>query len=244
MRRRHARVGRWVLWTLACALPFFACAVFAYLLGRLGIIAAPRAPTLPRALPLDGSAAAALVAVTLVLGLAWLEWRTLVVRLGWGSRPDPEVAGLSMLLVLLGLAAIAWALDPFTALLLLPALHLWLLLADPELRPRGLGALALVALGLAPLLLLVLFYANRLGLGPGDVVWMALLLVAGGKIGLAGAVLWSVAFGCAAVAVMLLLVRPAEDNRASPEEYEITIRGPMSYAGPGSLGGTESALRR
>jgi hypothetical protein len=25
---------------------------------------------------------------------------------------------------------------------------------------------------------------------------------------------------------------------------EITIRGPLSYAGPGSLGGTESALRR
>jgi hypothetical protein len=25
---------------------------------------------------------------------------------------------------------------------------------------------------------------------------------------------------------------------------EITIRGPLSYAGPGSLGGTQSALRR
>jgi hypothetical protein len=28
------------------------------------------------------------------------------------------------------------------------------------------------------------------------------------------------------------------------DEVEITIRGPLSYAGPGSLGGTESALRR
>jgi len=28
------------------------------------------------------------------------------------------------------------------------------------------------------------------------------------------------------------------------EEAEVTIRGPLTYAGPGSLGGTESALRR
>jgi hypothetical protein len=27
-------------------------------------------------------------------------------------------------------------------------------------------------------------------------------------------------------------------------EAHVTVRGPTSYAGPGSLGGTESALRR
>jgi hypothetical protein len=245
MRRRRARVGRWVLWTLACALPFFAAAVFAYLIGALGILgAAPAAPVLPRALPVDGSAAAAVLAVVLVFGLAWLQRRAIVGRLGWGTRPDPEVAGLSMLLVLLPLTVLVWALNPFAALLLVPALHLWLLLADPELRPRPAGALALLALGLAPLALLVVFYAHQLGLGPGGVPWMALLLVAGGHVGLLSALLWSVAFGCAATAVMLLLTEPQAPKRASPDDFEITIRGPMSYAGPGSLGGTESALRR
>jgi Peptidase family M28 len=245
MRRRRAPVGRWTLWTLTCALPFFACALFAYLLGRLGILAAaPPSPAVHGALPLDGSATAALIAVALVLGLAWIEWRTLVRRLGWGSRPDPEVAGLSMLLVLLGVSLLVWALDPFTALLFVPAVHLWLLLAAPELRPRPLGSLALVGLGLAPLLLLVVFYARQLGLGPGEVPWTAVLLVAGGHVGLAGALLWSIAFGCAAAAVMLCVTQPAAPPGLSSDDFEITIRGPMSYAGPGSLGGTESALRR
>jgi hypothetical protein len=245
MRRRRAPVGRWVLWTLTCALPFFAAAVFAALLGRLGILgAAPGSPALPAALPLDGSAAAALAAVALVLGLACLEWRALLGRLAWGTRPDPEVAGLSLLLVLLPLTVLVWVLDPYAALLLLPALHLWLLLADPDLRPRPVGAFALLAVGLAPLLLLVLFYAHQFGLGPGDVPWMALQLVAGGHVGIMGTVLWSIAFGCAAAAVMLFLTQPEAPHRVSPDDYEITIRGPMSYAGPGSLGGTESALRR
>jgi hypothetical protein len=244
MRRRGVPVARWCLWSLSCALPFFACAVFAYLLGALGILVAPATPTLPRALPLDGAAVGALLAVALVFGLAWLQWRNLVGRLGWGASPDPHAAGLAILLVLAPLTLLVWALDPYTALLLVPALHLWLALAPPELRPRPLGSLALVALGLAPLLLLSLFYAQHLGVGPLDAPWMALLLVAGAHVGVLGAVLWSVALGCAAAAVMLSVAAPAEPRRVRPDDLEITIRGPMSYAGPGSLGGTESALRR
>jgi hypothetical protein len=38
------------------------------------------------------------------------------------------------------------------------------------------------------------------------------------------------------------LERPADVQAL--ERVEVTIRGPLSYAGPGSLGGTESALRR
>jgi hypothetical protein len=149
-----------------------------------------------------------------------------------------------MLLVLLPVAVLVWALDPFAALLVIPALHLWLLLAAPELRPRPLGALALVGLGLAPLLLLVFFYSHQLGLGPLEVAWTALLLVAGGHVGVLGALLWCIAFGCAAVAVMLSVAQPEAPPGPSSDDFEITIRGPMSYAGPGSLGGTESALRR
>jgi hypothetical protein len=245
LRRRRAPVARWTLWTLTCALPFFACALFVFLLGWLGILAAaPPAPVSPRALPVDGSAAAAVIAVVIVLALAWLEWRALLRRLSWSARPDPEVAGLSMLLVLLAVAFVVWLLDPFTALLLVPALHLWLILASPELRPRALGALSLVALGLAPVVLLVAFYAHQLGLGPGEVLWTAVLLLAGGHVGIAGAALWSIALGCAAAAVMLALSRREALAGPRGDELEITIRGPMSYAGPGSLGGTESALRR
>jgi hypothetical protein len=150
-------------------------------------------------------------------------------------RPDPNVVGLPLLLVLLGVSLIAWLSDPFTALLMLPALHLWLLIASPELRPGRLGSFALLALGVAPLLLLVAFYAHQLGLGPGGVAWTAVLLIAGAHVGVAGAILWSVALGCAVVAGMLTFATLAKPPSGGVvDEVEITIRGPLSYAGPGS----------
>lgn len=250
-RRRRVPVGRWTLWTLSCALPFLVCAVFAYVLGWLGVLGPlPAPPVLPSALPFAGRGVTAVVAIALTFALAWLLWGALVRRLGWGVRPDPDAAGLSMLLVLLAVGALAWVQDPYAALLALPALHLWLVLAEPErlaLGPvsRRLASLALVALGLLPLALLIAFYAHQLGLGVGDVAWMGVLLLATGHVGLAGAVVWSVAFGCAAVAATLAAgaLAPPPGSPAGPP-IDVTIRGPLSYAGPGSLGGTESALRR
>ncbi len=100
-------------------------------------------------------------------------------------------------------------------------------------------------------MLLVAFYARQLDLGLGGVAHTALLLLAGGRIGLVGAVLWSVAFGCFAAALLVALAagEVGEDGAGEPHEWPgdrepIGIRGPLSYAGPGSLGGTESALRR
>jgi Peptidase family M28 len=245
LRRRGRRVGRWTLWTLSCSLPFLGCAMFAYLLGWVGIVPAPRVPVTPEAMPFDLTAAAVVGVVALVFALAWMLWGALVRRMRWGARPDPDVAGLPMLLVALGVCIIAWAGDPYTALLMVPALHLWLLIVSPELRPGRSASLALIALGLAPLLLLIAFYSRQLGLGPGGVAWTGVLLLTGGHVGLGGAILWSLALGCAVVAAMLALSPGAGPPRGQgDEEIEITIRGPMSYAGPGSLGGTESALRR
>jgi hypothetical protein len=246
VRRRGESVRRWTPWALACALPFLICALFARLLGSSGILGeAPSAPVTPNALPFDWAAARALLAVGLVLALAWLLWPMLLRRLRLRARPDADAAGIAMLLVLLAVCLIVVAVNPFAALLLLPALHLWLLVVSPELRPRALAALALVAIGLAPLALVVLFYAHQLGLNPGQVAWAGLLLFAGGQIGVPAAMLWSLAFGCAAATTMLALRAPASSiGPALDDRHEITIRGPISYAGPGSLGGTESALRR
>jgi hypothetical protein len=227
-------------------MPFLACALFAVLLGALGIIGAtPSAPQPPNALTFDGAATRAVFAVLLVFTLAWLLWPMLVRRLGLSVRPDSDAAGVAMLLVLLGVGVVVWALNPFAALLLLPAMHVWLLIVSPELRPRPLAALALVAIGLLPLALLMAFYAHQLGLGPGRVAWMAVLLVAGGHLGAPAVLLWSLALGCATATAMLALT--AGSSTLGPRDddmNEVTIRGPLSYAGPGSLGGTESALRR
>jgi len=245
MRRRRRPVGRWILWTLSCALPFVACALLAYVLGLLGIVAAPAVPVPAASMPFDGTAATAVLAVVLTFALAWLLWGMLARRLHWDTRPDPDAAGLAVLLVLLAVSIVVWLRDPYAALLMVPALHLWLLLLAPERRPRRLAAAAVVGLSLLPLALLLAFYASQFGLGPGEVAWTAVLLLAGGQVGPLAALLWSLALGCAAAAGIVALHPEAPlAGPAALEGIEISVRGPMSYAGPGSLGGTESALRR
>jgi len=252
LRRRRRRVGAWTLWTLGCGLPFLCCAVFCWLLGRLGIIgAAPSVPVPDGALPLDAAALTALAAVALTFVLSWLLLGSVLRRLGIAEpvfHPDGEAAGLPPVLLLSGLSVVVWIGNPYTALLLVLALHVWLLIAAPELRPRRSVALGLVALGLAPLALLVAFYAHQLGYGLGRTAWEAVQLVAGGHVGFGSALLWSLAFGCAAAVTLVAALAPPEPGGPGApdrdERVEITIRGPLSYAGPGSLGGTESALRR
>jgi len=252
-RRRREPLGRWTIWALACALPFILGALFAMLLGAAGALpASPSAPVLGSALPFDGAAASAVLSCALVLGLAWLAWPRLVRRLGGLEvRPTPEaaggadVAGIATLLVLALVACVAWAFDPYVALLVVPGLHLLLPVASPERRPRPIAGLALLALALAPLGLLVAFYAHQLGYGLGGVAQSAVLLLAGGHIGVGAAVLWSCALGCMVAIGLLALTPPADPVGLGPDERsEVTIRGPLSYAGPGSLGGTGSALRR
>ena len=252
-RRRREPVGRWTIWALACALPFILGALFAMLLGAVGALpASPLAPVLGSALPFDQAATSAVLSCALVLGLAWLAWPVLMRRLGGLQvRPTPEaaggidVAGIATLLVLLLVACVAWVFDPYATLLVVPGLHLLLPVASPERRPRPIAGLALLALALLPLGLLLAFYAHQLGYGPGGVAQSAVLLLAGGHIGVGTAVLWSCALGCMVAIGLVALTPPADPVGLGPDERsEVTIRGPLSYAGPGSLGGTESSLRR
>lgn len=240
VRRRRESIGRWLGWTLACAIPWALCALFVIVLGRSGAIPAPGAPVAPWALPVSATARNALVAATLVLVLAWTGWALLIRRVGLGGAPASAAAGISLLLVIDALALLVWIANPYTAILLVPALHLLMPVADPALRPRRWAALALALAGLLPLAGVVAIYAHQLGMGPIEVAWTALLLVAGGHVGPLAALLWSVALGCMVAAAMIAL-----RGRRLPEELPaVTVRGPSSYAGPGSLGGTESALRR
>jgi hypothetical protein len=251
LRRRRGAGGdramlRGLAWTAACALPFLVAAAFAKALGWLGALpAAPTTGVQVSALPFQGPAVRAVLAVALVLGLGWLAWPWAVRRLGSRVRPDDDnAAGLAMLTVLLAVGVVVWVLNPYAALLVLPALHLWLLLVSPQTRPARPAALALIALALAPLALLIAFYARELGVGPGGIAWEAVLLLAGGQVGAAATVLWSVAFGCVAAATLLALSPVDAADDGIDDGTPLRIRGARSYAGPGSLGGTESALRR
>ena len=94
---------------------------------------------------------------------------------------------------------------------------------------------------MAPVALIVVYYANRFGYGPGALLWQAVLLLAGHGVSAAAAIVWSVVLGCLLVVVVLSTLAVSGSR---PEVVDVTVRGPLTYAGPGSLGGTESALRR
>lgn len=239
-RRAREPVLRWLRWTLACALPVAVAAIFAFLLGATGLLAAtPDTPVSPQALPAQ---LPALLAVALVLAIGWVWLRPAILRMT-RAEGDPAAAGAAVAVLLVALAAtiVVWIANPYTAAVLAPALHVWLFALAPGLRLRGRVRVALVALSIVPVVIVVIAVASSLGLGPTDTAWEALLVVAGGHASALGLLLWSLLAGCAAAAFMIA-VRGAAT--VTGDKLAATVRGPRGYAGPGSLGGTESALRR
>ena len=97
-------------------------------------------------------------------------------------------------------------------------------------------------LGLALPLLMVVHYGLALDLGPLDLAWLAVLITAGGHVSVLAALILSLLAGCLVGVVAVVRTRRRVVRGAEPEP--IRTRGPIGYAGPGSLGGTESALKR
>ena len=241
VRRRRQRVGMWLRWVAATAAPFLLAALLAIALFRSGLIdAAPDAPVAGVASVPNG---AALASVVVVFAAAWAWLRPWLARLA-GVRIDDHAGGgaaTAVVLVLCAMTLVVWLANPYASLLLIPALHLWLLAMAPETHLRRPVALALWAAGLLPPLLVAYAYARQFGLDPLELVWMGMLLVAGGALSPLAVLVWGFVLGCAACALIVVL---RTSSGAAEAATPITVRGPKTYAGPGSLGGTESALRR
>jgi hypothetical protein len=247
-RRRGHSLTRWCVWVLAAAIPF-ALLVAVIVIARVtGLLVAPPVPLGGDAVNLHAGQIATLagMACLLAAGLVWL--RRFVIWLV-GPRRD-ELAGLgasragaaSAVMLVLCLAALAiWVVNPFAALLLVPALHLWLWIVVPDVRLPAPVTVVMLLAGLAAPALVLATYATTLGLGPFQAVWSWVLLLAGGGVGDIYALVWSVVLGCT-FSVIVIALQAARAPR--PEDAPVTVRGPVTYAGPGSLGGTESALRR
>jgi hypothetical protein len=124
---------------------------------------------------------------------------------------------------------------------LLAATHIWLLAAAASRLPRGAGTAALLA-GLALPAFVVLYYLIALKLSAAELGRLAFDLVAGGEVGFLDALALSMLAGAAFALVSILRSRGRANAAAPPEP--VRTRGPATYAGPGSLGGTESAIRR
>ena len=154
-RRRGHSILRWTVWVLASAAPF-ALALLLVLGSRLiGLIdTAPPGPVAADAVPLHGSGVALLLLSALAIGLGFFVLRPLIIAAAGGRRgldgSDPEGAGVALLLVMCLAALAIWLANPFAALLLVPALHLWMWVVDPDVRLRPVVAAVLLVIGLAP----------------------------------------------------------------------------------------------
>ena len=132
--------------------------------------------------------------------------------------------------------------NPYASLLLVLPAHVWLVaLTREERRAAARRWLSILALSLAPLvaaIALALRRPRRLAVRAAlDVVSCSSARAASRS---ADCCSRRLAAGCAVAAAAALLA-PAPPP---PPEIQVTVRGPLSYAGPGSLGGTASALRR
>jgi hypothetical protein len=241
LRRRREPVLRGLLWGLTLGVPFALAALFARALGLLGWVPATAPPPLPGQAEPDASAWAAIGCVLVVLALGFLVVRPWLARRAGVGGP-PAAPGLTLAPALLAAVggALACVVNPYAALTLVLPANLWLLLAARELRLRRAPAVALVLVSLVPAVLVVASDAAQLALDPGELPWFGALMLAGGQAGVPALLGWCVLAG-AATGALLVALRPAgPDADTAP----ITVRGPASYAGPGSLGGTDSALRR
>jgi hypothetical protein len=270
-RRRGQRIAHWLLWVLSACLPFVLAVLAIMGLEAVGAIAAaPPGPVGGDALTLSGRAVAILIGLGCLIAVAFAV-RWFLGRQLWASDPPPEPApepaagpngrsrerhrrratlagdaaspgaAAAFLLVLCVVALVLWIANPFAAALLVPALHVWMWIVAPEERLPVPWAVVLFLVGLVPGAVAAYYYAAVFGLGAAPAAWNAVLMLAGGEVSLLAALEWSVVLGCV-VSLALMLVRIARQPR--PAEAPVTTRGPITYAGPGSLGATRSALRR
>jgi MFS family permease len=185
-RRRHVDVLRWLRWLGAWVAPFLAALALAQVLALAGATpSTPAAPVPPEVLPLDGPALGVLAGVLVGMALAFVLARWLA------SRPDPELeqpldlgAGVALGLVIAAGSLLLWLVNPYAGLLVVPAAHLWMLLAlTRPLPPRRVRAV-LIAVGAAPALLVAVYYLFALSVDPLSGAWYLLMLVTGHSVGI------------------------------------------------------------
>jgi hypothetical protein len=244
-RRRQVDVLRWLRWVAAWVAPFLAALALAQFLALVGATPAPPpSPVPPDVLPLDGAALGVLagVAAGMVLALFLARWLA--------ARPDPELreplepgAGVALALAIATGSLLLWFVNPYAGLLAVPAAHLWTLTVLTRPRPRRRLRAALIGAGVAPAALVAIYYLFALSLDPLHGAWYLLMLTTGHSVG--------IVLSLIACLMLAAACGTSEIAWRSPDEEEVdqgpkgpAVYGPGSYAGPGSLGGTKSALRR
>jgi hypothetical protein len=244
-RRRQVDVLRWLRWVAAWVAPFLAALALAQFLALVGATPAPPpAPVPPDVLPLDGAALGVLAGVAVAMVLALLLGRWLA------ARPDPELrdpvepgAGVALALAIAAGSLLLWLVNPYAGLLAVPAAHLWMLTVLTRPRPPRRLRAVLIGVGVAPAALVAIYYMFALSVNPLHGAWYLLMMLAGHSVGIVLALIGCLMLAAACGTAEIAWRSPDEDEDAQGPQGP-AVYGPGSYAGPGSLGGTQSALRR
>ena len=244
-RRQRIDVLPWLRWLGAWTAPFLAGYALAELLALTGATPSPPpAPVPPEVFPVDGAALGVLVGVAVAMALALVMGRWLAARPDSRlATPDGPGAAVAAALVLGVSSLLLWVVNPYAGLLVVPAAHLWLLallLVGPP--PRRLRAV-LLGLGTVPPLLVAIYYLFALSIDPLGGAWYLLLLVTGHTVAPSTAFVGCIMLGALCAAAELVYRRPGATPEEEPPLEGPSVYGPGAYAGPGSLGGTKSALR-
>jgi hypothetical protein len=235
-RRRNARTTRRSIpWVLERALLPLAALLLIYLIGLIGLVDRPGFPYDPGLFSAGAAGPVALAAIALGVALTALLIRPLRTPLGVESQTLAAAAGIVSALSVLGI----WLVNPFLALLLTPAAHVWVLGARAQGPPRPIVIGTVALLALVPVVAAGVEVAAALDLGI-SAPWHLLLLIESGQLSPPLALLGCLLLG----GLISCVVAAGADSGLEPRVDPVPLRGPGGYAGPGSLGGTSSSLPR
>ena len=238
----------WLRWLAAWVAPFLAALALAQFLALVGATPAPPpAPVPPDVLPLDGPA---LGCARRACSRRWCS-RTSSPA-GWRSRPDPELreppepgAGVALALAIAAAFAAALAREPVRR-------------AAGRARRRTSGCSRVLTRPRRRAALRAVLIAARRAAGAagGDLLPVRAARSIRSRRLVPAAARDRPQRGARDLADRLrdagrrcartveIAWRLPDDNEAEPRPQGPAVYGPGSYAGPGSLGGTQSALRR
>ncbi len=194
-RRRGHALARWIGWVLCGAVPFL-IGLAALLLARVMNLFSAMPPGAVGAdvVRMTGGDVGVLIGVLVVMILAFVFVRPLCLRAvasalnqGAGARRYPETpaadaAAVALTLVSSVVVIAIGLVNPYSALLLVPALHLWLWLAQPGMRTHRWLVLGLTLAAALPAIPVLIYYANAYGLTPIGLLWSGALMIAGGAM--------------------------------------------------------------
>ncbi len=229
------RTRRSAFWVIERAAPPLAALSLLYLLALFGLVPRPGFPYDPARFTAGSEAPIAFGVLAAAFVLAGLLIRPMRTPLDIEPHTLAAAAGILCGFALLGI----WLLNPYLALLLAPAAHVWLLPARAAGPPRTVLVAIVAVLSAAGALAAFATVSAHLDLGASG-PWNLLLMIADGQIGPVMSILW-----CALIGGLIACVAAAASaGRMTPPIAGVPIRGAGSHAGPGALGATSSSLPR